>query len=123
MTPLPPLAAAVLLQLPTGSNPLFGPLFMYAAIFAIFYFILIRPQQRQRKQHELTIQNLKKGDRIVTTGGVIGDVVHIKPAGADGKSTAEDEVTIKSGESRLIVERGRITGVASPAAASPATTP
>jgi len=111
MTPLPPLATAALLQLPTGSNPLFGPLFMYAAIFAIFYFILIRPQQRQRKQHELTIQNLKKGDRVVTAGGVIGDVVHIKALGADDKPTAEDEVTIRSGESRLIVERGRITRI------------
>jgi preprotein translocase subunit YajC len=112
MTPLPPLAtAALLLQLPTGSNPLFGPLFMYAAIFAIFYFILIRPQQRQRKQHELTIQNLKKGDRVVTAGGVIGDVVHIKALGADDKPTAEDEVTIRSGESRLIVERGRIARI------------
>ena len=112
MTPLPPLAtAALLLQLPTGSNPLFGPLFMYAAIFAIFYFILIRPQQRQRKQHELTIQNLKKGDRVVTAGGVIGDVVHIKALSADDKPTAEDEVTIRSGESRLIVERGRIARI------------
>jgi preprotein translocase subunit YajC len=111
MTSLPPLATAALLQLPTGSNPLFGPLFMYAAIFAIFYFILIRPQQRQRKQHELTIQNLKKGDRVVTAGGVIGDVVHIKALGADDKATAEDEVTIRSGESRLIVERGRIARI------------
>ena len=111
MTPLTPLAAAALLQLPARSNPLFGPLFMYAAIFAIFYFILIRPQQRQRKQHELTIQNLKKGDRVVTAGGVIGDVVHIKALGAEDKPTAEDEVTIRSGESRLIVERGRITRI------------
>jgi preprotein translocase subunit YajC len=119
MTPLPPLAtAALLLQLPTGSNPLFGPLFMYAAIFAIFYFILIRPQQRQRKQHELTIQNLKKGDRVVTAGGVIGDVVHIKALGADDKPTAEDEVTIRSGESRLIVERGRITRIVTTAAST-----
>src|SRR5215218_6681418 len=121
MTSLPPLAAAALVQLPTGNNPLFGPLFMYAAIFAIFYFILIRPQQRQRKQHELTIQNLKKGDRVVTAGGVIRDVVHIKPIGAEGKATAEDEVTIKSGESRLIVERGRIARIVTPSAA--ATTP
>jgi preprotein translocase subunit YajC len=109
-TPLS-LAALSLLQATTGGNPLFGPLFMYAAIFAIFYFILIRPQQRQRKEHELTIQNLKKGDRVVTAGGVIGDVVHIKAVGAEGKATAEDEVTIKSGESRLIVERGRIARI------------
>ena len=90
----------------------------YAAIFAIFYFILIRPQQRQRKQHELTIQNLKKGDRVVAAGGVIGDVVHIKALGADDKPTAEDEVTIRSGESRLIVERGRIARIVTSAASA-----
>jgi preprotein translocase subunit YajC len=120
-TPLSPatLSLSSLLQLPTSGNPLFGPLFMYAAIFAIFYFILIRPQQRQRKQHELTIQNLKKGDKVVTAGGVIGDVVHIKPVAPDGKATAEDEVTIKSGESRLVVERGRIARIVT-ASANPA---
>ena len=111
MTPLPPLAAAALLQLPTGSNPFVGQMFMFAAIFAIFYFILIRPQQRARREHEASLQTLKKGDRVVTAGGIIGDVVHIKALGADGKSTAEDEVTIRSGESRLIVERGRIARI------------
>ena len=116
-TPL--LATAALLQFSTGGNSLFGPLFMYAAIFAIFYLLLIRPQQRQRKQHEATIQNLKKGDRVVTAGGLIGDVLHIKVLGADGTTTAEDEITIKSGESRVVVERGRIARIASTTSAAP----
>jgi preprotein translocase subunit YajC len=119
MSATPLLAAAALLQFPTGGNTLFGPLFMYAAIFAIFYLLLIRPQQRQRKQHEATIQNLKKGDRVVTAGGLIGDVLHIKVLGADGKTTAEDEITIKSGESRVVVERGRIARIASTTSAAP----
>jgi preprotein translocase subunit YajC len=118
MSPTPLLATVALLQFPTGGNSLFGPLFMYAAIFAIFYLLLIRPQQRQRKQHEATIQNLKKGDRVVTAGGVIGDVLHIKVLGAEGKTTPEDEVTIKSGDARLIVERGRIARIASTAGAA-----
>ncbi len=119
MSVTPLLAAVALLQFPTGGNTLFGPLFMYAAIFAIFYLLLIRPQQRQRKQHEATIQNLKKGDRVVTSGGLIGDVLHIKVLGADGKTTAEDEITIKSGESRVVVERGRIARIASTTSAAP----
>jgi preprotein translocase subunit YajC len=119
MSATPLLAAVALLQFPTGGNTLFGPLFMYAAIFAIFYLLLIRPQQRQRKQHEATIQNLKKGDRVVTAGGLIGDVLHIKVLGADGKTTAEDEITIKSGESRVVVERGRIARIASTTSAAP----
>jgi preprotein translocase subunit YajC len=99
-----PFASLAILQL-GGGQAMLGPLLMYGAIFAIFYFLLIRPQQQQRKKHELAILQLKKGDRIVTAGGLIGEVVHIKGTDAAGP---DDEITIKSGESRLIVERGRI---------------
>ena len=71
-------ANLALLQLPAGLNGLLGPIFMYGAIFAIFYFILIRPGQQQRKQQDLLIRAVKKGDEIVTTGGVVGDVIFIK---------------------------------------------
>src|ERR1700682_4101476 len=79
-------------------------------ILGIFYFMMVRPQQTQRKRHETTLMALKKGDEIVTAGGIIGRVVHIKEGSKDGtaKATLEDAVTIQSGESRLIVERGRI---------------
>lgn len=110
-----------LLLLQGGGNPLLGPIFMYGAIFAIFYFILIRPQQKQRKAHDALIRQLKKGDEIVTAGGVIGDVIHIKETVVEGvpKVSMEDRVTIKSGDSRLIVERGRITRVIRSTAATP----
>ena len=103
----------LLLMSPSGSNTLMGPVFMYGAIFAIFYFVLIRPQQRQRKEHEGLVQNLKKGDEVVTAGGVIGEVIHIKVAMKDGTPhpTMDDRVTIRSGESKMIIERGRITKV------------
>jgi preprotein translocase subunit YajC len=101
-----------LLQMPTALNGLLGPIFMYGAIFAIFYFILIRPGQQQRKQQDLLIRAVKKGDEVVTTGGVVGDVIFIKETVIDGKNQPnEDRITIKSGESRLIVERGRIARV------------
>ena len=103
--------ALSLLQLPgVGSNPLFASVFMYGAIFAIFYFLLVRPQQQQRKKHEQTIRELKRGDEIVTAGGVVGEVMQIRQANPDAPSQ-DDRVTIKSGESRLVVERGRITRI------------
>jgi preprotein translocase subunit YajC len=86
-------------------------IFMYGAIFAIFYFVLIRPQQRQRKQHEERVKSLKKGDEIVTAGGIVGEVVHIAPQGKDGAVSLNDRITIRSGESKLIVERGRIAAI------------
>ena len=96
MTPL--YSTLALLQLP--GNTLLGPIFMYGAIFAIFYFILIRPGQKQRKAQDALIKQVKKGDEIVTAGGIIGEVIHIKEAPAvDGKTSAnEDRITIKSAE-------------------------
>jgi preprotein translocase subunit YajC len=101
------------------SNPILGSIFMYGAIFAIFYFILIRPQTNQRKKHDELVRNLKKGDEIVTNGGLVGEVLFIKERGGDDKASGmEDRVTIRSGETRVIIERGRIAKINRPAAAS-----
>jgi preprotein translocase subunit YajC len=101
------------------SNPILGSIFMYGAIFAIFYFILIRPQAAQRKQHDELVRNLKKGDEIVTAGGLVGEVLFIKERGGDDKASGlEDRITIKSGETRVIVERGKIARINRPASAS-----
>jgi preprotein translocase subunit YajC len=101
------------------SNPFLGSIFMYGAIFAIFYFILIRPQSTQRKKHDELVRNLKKGDEIVTTGGLVGEVLFIKEKSGDDKQGGmEDRVTIKSGDTRVIIERGRIAKINRPAAAS-----
>ena len=97
---------------PGASSPVLF-LGQVGAIFAIFYFLLIRPQSQQRKKHEEALRNLKKGDPIVTNGGIIGEVVHIREATKDGAAvkSMDDAVTIKSGESRLVVERGRIAKI------------
>ena len=97
------------------SNPILGSIFMYGAIFAIFYFILIRPQATQRKKHDEMVRNLKKGDEIVTNGGLVGRVLFIKEKGGDDKSGGmDDRVTIKSGETSVIIERGRIAKISRP---------
>jgi preprotein translocase subunit YajC len=102
-----------------NANPILGSIFMYGAIFAIFYFILIRPQSTQRKKHDEMVRSLRKGDEIVTTGGLIGEVLFIKEKGGEDKSGGmDDRVTIKSGDTRLIVERGRIAKINRPVAAS-----
>jgi preprotein translocase subunit YajC len=102
-----------------GRSTLLPFVFQVVAIFAIFYFVMIRPQQKQRKQHEDRLKNLKRGDEVVTAGGIVGRVVHIGESGKDGKgATMEDRITIKSDESRLIVERGRIARVITPAVES-----
>jgi preprotein translocase subunit YajC len=92
-----------------GSTGFLAPLLMYGAIFAIFYFLLIRPQQKQRKAHEQLMLQVKKGDRIVTAGGLVGEVVAVKMGAS---ATPDDEITVRSGESRVVVERGRIAKIA-----------
>ena len=58
-------------------NPLIGflPLII---IFGIFYFLLILPQQRKQKSHQTMLESLKRGDRVVTIGGIFGKIVNIK---------------------------------------------
>ncbi len=105
-------AALLALQFGGGAGSLAPFLLQIVAIFGIFYFLIIRPQQAQKKKHEEALRNIKRGDRVVTFGGIIGEVIHVKDS-AEGATTRgmEDEVTIKSAESRLVVERGRIARI------------
>lgn len=76
-------------------------LFQMLAIIAIFYFLIIRPKVKQEREHRQRLQEIKKGDEVVTAGGVIGEIVHIK----------DSRVTLKSGDSRLVIHRDRIAEV------------
>ena len=109
------LPVLALLQFGGGGAGSLSPfLIQVVLILGIFYFFLIRPQQQQRKKHEEALRAIKRGDRIVTAGGVIGEVVHIKETvNAEGAAARpmEDEVTIKSAESRFVVERGKIARI------------
>jgi preprotein translocase subunit YajC len=82
-----------------------GSFFMVqmALIFAIIYFLMIRPKVKQERQHRERVSQLQKGDQVVTAGGIFGEIVHLK----------DDKVTVKSGESRFVVMRDRIAAVPS----------
>lgn len=71
-------------------------------IFGIFYFLLLRPQAKERQRHDEMLSKIKKGDEIVTNGGIIGKVVHVE----------EKRLTIKTGDNtKVTVDRGRIAAV------------
>ena len=57
-----------------GSTALMTQVVFFVAIFAIFYFLMIRPQQKQKRDREEMLRAIKKGDRVVTTGGLHGTV-------------------------------------------------
>lgn len=76
-------------------------------IFAIFYFLLIRPQQKKAKQHKLILSSLKKGDRVVSSGGLHGVITGL----------TDELVTMEiSPKVRVKVSRGSIAGVVGKAA-------
>lgn len=70
-------------------------------IGAVFYFLILRPQSQARKKHASMLEALKKGDDVITSGGLMGKVRSIK----------DDEVTIESGSSTVVVHRARIVQV------------
>ncbi|HKK00535.1 MAG TPA: preprotein translocase subunit YajC [Desulfuromonadales bacterium] len=61
-----------------GGKPGYEGLIMLALMFAIFYFLLIRPQQKRAKQHRQLVEALKVGDSVVTAGGIHGKVAAIQ---------------------------------------------
>ena len=81
---------------------------------AVFYFLILRPQNKAKREHRELLSKLKKGDEIMTAGGIIGRVKEMKDV--EIGSTTETRVTVESGTSTLVVERGRIIRVGSAAA-------
>jgi preprotein translocase subunit YajC len=82
-------------------------------MFVIFYFLLIRPQQKRSKEHRSMIANLKKGDRIVTSGGLHGRV------------TGMDETTLTveiADKVRVKISRGNVAAITQTAPSAPAET-
>lgn len=97
-------APLFLLMAPSGTSGGRGMgifLFQMAAFIAIIYFILIRPKVQQEKKHRERLSQLRTGDEVITVGGIIGKVVHVK----------DDRLTLKTGEVRVEVQRDRIAEV------------
>jgi len=61
-----------------GAGDLIGFALPMVLMVAIFYFILIRPQQRKAKEHRQFLENLKRDERVITSGGIVGKIVDIK---------------------------------------------
>jgi preprotein translocase subunit YajC len=68
---------------PAGTQPdprgqMFGTLGMLVIMIVMFYFVLIRPQQKKAKEHAQLLKTIKRGDRIVTSSGIVGEVINVK---------------------------------------------
>jgi preprotein translocase subunit YajC len=83
-------------------------LLQFVFIIAIVYFLFIMPQRREQKRHRELLASLRPGMEVVTAGGVVGEIITIK----------DELVTLKSGDSRIVVERPRIMRLTSAPAAA-----
>lgn len=94
----------LILQTAPAPSPIlqFLPLLL---IFAIFYFLLFLPMQRQKKKQQKMLAELKTGDEVITTGGIVGTIVSINQ---------DDTIVIrvKPGDTRLTFIRGAVTALA-----------
>ena len=93
-----------------GSNNALGWLPVQLLGFAlVFYFLIMRPQAQARRRHADLLSQLKKGDEVMTSGGIIGKVRDIKEV--DSGTGKEVRVTVESGTASVVVERSRIVRV------------
>jgi preprotein translocase subunit YajC len=87
------------------NNALLAQLLPLILVFVIFWFLLIRPQQKRQKERNAMLQSLKKGDKVITIGGLHGTITDL----------TEDRVTLKvSDNTRLVFERTAVNAVIRP---------
>ncbi len=91
------LASIVILQA-APSAPAWMSALPMVLIMAIFWFLIIVPQRRQQKAHKAMVQSLKRGDEVVTVGGLVGEIVGVK----------DDLINLRTGQVTVVVERERI---------------
>jgi len=99
-----------------GGGNLMGMILPFVLMFAVFYFLLIRPQQRKQKQRSAMLNQLKKGDKVVTIGGMHGTIQEI----------TDDTIVLRVNDTvRITFDRSAINTITSvaPAAAEPAPKP
>ncbi|MDB5413957.1 MAG: preprotein translocase subunit YajC [Rubritepida sp.] len=94
-----------------GASAIVMQLMPLLLIFVVFYFLLIRPQQKKMKDHRSMLTSLKRGDRVVTAGGIVGEIKSVK----EGSDEVEVEIAANV---RVNVVRGTISTVIRPEAAN-----
>ncbi|WP_260482677.1 preprotein translocase subunit YajC [Sphingomicrobium flavum] len=96
---------------PSAGASFFVQMFPLLLIFVIFWFLLIRPQQKRMKEHQATINAVKKNDKVVTGGGLIGKITKV----------TDDEVEIEIANGvRVMALKSTLSGVIDPKTAKPA---
>jgi preprotein translocase subunit YajC len=93
-----------------GGNGTLMLVVQIALFIGIFYFLLIRPQRAEQARHREMVASLKRGDRVATVGGLVGEIIGLN----------DDTVTLKTGSAQVQVERAKVARrMDAPATAAP----
>lgn len=92
---------------PQGGLGMLSSFLPLVLIFVIFYFLLIRPQSKKAKEHKQMLENLKKGDKVITTGGILGVIDDIDGEILTLKVGAKDDVRIRVNRNYIAGLRGK----------------
>lgn len=85
-----------------GGGGMFGTLIMFALIIGIFYFMILRPQQRRQKERQSLLESIQKGDKVITVGGLHGTVIGLE----------EKTILVQAGDNiKLKFEKSAISSI------------
>ena len=89
--------------------PIWTSLVPLVLLIVVFYFVLIRPQQKKAKEHTALMQSVRAGDRIITTAGIVAQVITVK----------EKTVTIRSADTKMEITKSAIAEITERSGAEP----
>ena len=92
---------------PRGGNDMFTMILMMGGIFAVVYFLMIRPEQQKQKKRQSMIAEVKKGDKVMTIGGILGTIQSVKDTSLTVKIAEGTVVEMKKSAISEVVTNGK----------------
>ena len=93
-----------------GGSPADGmqSIFLIVAMFAVLYFLMIRPQMKRAKEHKAMVEGLQKGDEVVTAGGILGRIAKLGDAHISVEIAPNVEIQVQRGAVQAVLPKGSL---------------
>jgi len=94
---------------PAPQGSMLTALVPFILVFAIFYLLIILPQRKKQKKHQMMVENLKAGDRVITSGGMYGTIMGVQKDRIEVKIAANTKIEVTKGAIGVILGKGEST--------------
>ncbi|MBM3293830.1 MAG: preprotein translocase subunit YajC [Candidatus Aminicenantes bacterium] len=91
---------------PAPQGGMLTALVPFILVFAIFYLLIILPQRKKQKKHQMMVENLKPGDRVITSGGIFGTIMGLQKDRIEVKVAANTKIEVTKGAIGVILGKG-----------------